>query len=82
MRVEQNFQVNRVEYLTEAMTLYGTYIADSIEEIVGVINQLHKTLTKSEKMLGGREPYWYEDSMMVRRITYMILNSSLYLHES
>ena len=38
MRRYQNFQVNQLEYLEEAMTLYGTYSADSIKEIIGVIN--------------------------------------------
>ena len=38
LRWKQNFQVNWLEYLKEAMTLYGTYSAISIEEIVDAIN--------------------------------------------
>ena len=40
-RKQQNLLVSRVKNLEEAITLYGTYSADSIEEIVNVINHLH-----------------------------------------
>ena len=43
IRRQQNFQVNRLEYLEVVMPLYGTYSADSIKEIVDAINHLHKT---------------------------------------
>ena len=39
-----NFQVNRLEYLEEAMTQYGIYSANSIDKIVDAINQLQKTI--------------------------------------
>ena len=80
MRRQQNFQVNSLEYLGEAMTLYGTYSADSIEEIVDPIKHIHN-LTKYEKMLAGKQPYWYKENIMERRITHMIPSSLLYLRE-
>ena len=81
MSRQQKFQVNQLEYLEEVMTLYGTYSADSIEEIIDAINHSHKNVTKFEKMLGGSLPYWYKNSIMKRRITHITLNSLLYLHE-
>ena len=36
------FQVNRLEYLEEPMTLYGTYSADRIEVTVDVTSHLHQ----------------------------------------
>ena len=74
MRKQQNF-------LEEAMTLYGTYSADSIEEIVDVINHLYENLTKHDKILGGSHPKWYKENIMERRVAHMALNSLLYLHE-
>ena len=81
MRKQQNIQVNTLKYLEEAMMLYGTYSADSIEERVDVLNHLHKNITKYEKILGGCQPYLYKDNIMERRIMIMSLNSLLYLHE-
>ena len=63
--------------MDKGLTLHDNYSADSIEEMV----QLHRNLTKYEKMLGGSWPYWYKDNIMDRRITHMILNSLLYLQE-
>ena len=42
---EQNFKVNRLEYLEGAMTLYDTYSAGSIDEIVDSVRQLHRNIT-------------------------------------
>ena len=74
--MHQTFQVNKLEYLEEAMTLYGTYSATSIEEIVNAINHVHKNITKYEKMLSGRQPY------LERRNPHMIPNSLLYIYMS
>ena len=63
------------------MTLYGTYSADSIEDIVDSINHLHKNLTNYEKMLGSSQPYWHKDNILERKIVCMIFNNLLYLHE-
>ena len=49
MRQQQNFQVNRTQYLEEPVYLNGTYSANNIEEIVDVINCLHKIITKHER---------------------------------
>ena len=63
------------------MILFSTYSADSIKEITDAFNHLHRNLTRYEKMSGGRQSFWYEDNIMERRITHMILNSILYLHQ-
>ena len=42
MRRQQNFSVNSLEYLEEAMSSYGTYSANSIKEIMDAINHSHK----------------------------------------
>ena len=42
MRRQENFQGNRLDLLEEAITLYGTYSTNSMEEIVDAINHLHK----------------------------------------
>ena len=39
-------QLFKLEYLEEAMTLYGTYNADCGEELLDTINHLHRKLTK------------------------------------
>ena len=63
------------------MTLYETYSANRIEKIVDAINCLCRNLTSYKKMLGGSQPYWYKGDTMERRITHIILNGLLYLHE-
>ena len=57
-----------------AIALYGTYSSESIKEIIESINHLHKNLAKDERMLGGRQPNWYKDNIMERRIAHMTLN--------
>ena len=39
------------------MTLYGTYSANSIDEIVDDINQLHKNISYHEKRITGKIPH-------------------------
>ena len=51
MRKGQNFQINSLDYLEDSMTLYGTYSAQRIEEILDAINYLHRNLARCEKML-------------------------------
>ena len=43
MRRQQSFKWIK-EYLEKAMTLYGTYSAKSVEEIVDATSHLHKKL--------------------------------------
>ena len=52
-----------MEYLEEAMNLYGKYSTNSIEKIVDTINHLHKTLSKQEKILSGRQFNCYKDNI-------------------
>ena len=61
------------------MTLYCTYSADGIKEIIGTINpHLHKNLAECEMMLGGFQHYWYKYNIAEKRITHMTLNSLLH----
>ena len=69
------FQFNRLEYFEEAITLYGTYNANSIDEILDVINYLHKKLSKYERIISGRQCYRYKGSILERIIAHTILNS-------
>ena len=46
MRKQQNFQVNRLEDLEEAMALCGTYSTKSIDKIGDAINQLDISFSK------------------------------------
>ena len=43
---QQNFQLNRLEYLDKAMILHGMYSVDSIDDIVDATNCLHKKRIK------------------------------------
>ena len=56
MGKQQKFQVNRLEYLEEAVTLYGTYSANNTGEVVDAINHLHNTLDKHEEILCSKQP--------------------------
>ena len=62
IRNQQNFEVNRLEYLEKAITLYGTYCASSIDEIVDAINQLHKNISYHEKIITGKISHWYKEN--------------------
>ena len=55
MRKQQNLQVKSLEYLKDTMTLYGTYSADKVEDIVDNIKHLHRNLTRFEKIPGGSQ---------------------------
>ena len=59
IRNQKCFGVNRLKYLEEAKTLYGTYTTNSIDQIVDVINQLHKNISYHEKIINGKMPHWY-----------------------
>ena len=61
-----NFQVNRLEYLEETMTLYVNYSVNSIDGIVDAINQLHISFSKQERILSGKQAYWYKNSILGR----------------
>ena len=78
MGKQQNFQVNRLEYLD--MTIYGTYCTGSINEIANAIMRLHINISKQEGILSGKQAYWYKDIILKRRIAQMVRNSLLYLH--
>ena len=54
IRKHQNFQVNRLEYLEEALTLYDMYSTNSIGEIVDNVNHLLRNLFKHKEMVCGR----------------------------
>ena len=57
MRKQQNFQVHRLHYLEGTITLYVTYVADSIVEIVNSTTHLHRNLTKYEQIGKQKCPY-------------------------
>ena len=81
MRRQQNLQVNRLEYLEKAMTLYGMYSDKSIEEMVDAINCSYNTISKHEDILSGKQTHWSKNNILERRIAYMVFNSLLYLYE-
>ena len=58
MRKQQNFQFNGLEYLEEAMTLYGIYSANSMDEKVDAINHLNRNLSKHKNILSCRQSYY------------------------
>ena len=60
------------------MTLYGTYSVNSINEIVGAINQLHKNISYHEKIITDKIPHWYMKNYYELRIHHMVINSLLY----
>ena len=80
IRNQQNFQLNRLEYLKEAMSLYGTYSFNNIHKIVDDINQLHKNISYHEKIY-GKISHWYKKNYYEWRISHVVLNSLLYLQD-
>ena len=81
LRNQQNFQMNRLEYLEEAMTLKGIYNTNIIDKIVDAINQLHKNIFYHEKKITGKISHWYKKKYYEWRISNLILNSLLYLQD-
>ena len=62
MRKQHSFQIKGLAYLEEALTLNGTYSANSIDAIVDSINQIYNNLTKCEMMLSNRHSSWYKEN--------------------
>ena len=81
MRKQQNFQVNRLRYFEAAMNLFGTYNANSMDQIVDAINTLNKNVPTYEMILNGILSYWYGDNILKRRNVHMVLNRLFYLHK-
>ena len=73
MRKQQNFWVNKLKYLEEAVTLKSTYSANRIDEIVDAISQLHISFSKQEGILNGKQAYWYRDNILERRMVWIVL---------
>ena len=63
------------------MTLYGTYSANSIGDIVDAINQLHKNISYHEKIITGKIHHWYMKNDCEWRIHSIVHNSLLYLQD-
>ena len=61
------------------MTLYGIYSANSIDEIVDAINQVHKNIPYHETIITGKISHWYTKNYYEWRIHHMVLNSILLL---
>ena len=62
------------------MILYGTYSANSIEEIVDAIICIHNTISNLEEILSGKHLCWYQDNIEMR-IAHMVLISLFYFNE-
>ena len=73
--------MNRLEYLDGAMTVYGTYSSNSINDIADAISKLHKNILHHEKIITGKIPHWYSKNFHECRIHHLVLTSLLYLQD-
>ena len=42
---------------------------------------MHKTISKHEEILNGKQLYWYKNNVLERRIANVTLNNLLCFHE-
>ena len=54
METKFNIQHNKLIHLEDSVVMYGVYNAETLENLINTVNQMHNAATPNERLLTGK----------------------------
>ena len=79
METKVDIQHNRLIHLKDSMFMYGIYNAETLENLINIVHQMHNTTTPNERLFTGELSTAFTWYVNKNGVYHYAINSLLYL---